>query len=353
MKKLLIVLLALTVVGIFAFADDAAAPAAPKAIGTFGSWNTGSVSLYKQVGSNTAQTGWNNQWGAPAGIDQEWGFGYAGNNFGYTSRFCFESDTLQAPGLASFDTYYNFSKAIQIAIGKPRGGEYRTLGTLVDNQQGAFFCNAKPGVELNVTPIDGLSASAFLTTGGTWADANVAYADNLAFGAQYSMAGLFTVNGMYQGKNVNGTASYISASASVTPIKDLTVNVNGQFPNGGNSTFSVSAGYVLDALTVQGDFTYQTTSNSLATEENVAYALGTYAVGARFGYEDGKGNGLYGDGMSDIYTSATAGHGVLIYPYVKANFDNGSFIQLGVAYQTGANNAAAKLDVPLYYGWSF
>jgi hypothetical protein len=350
MKKLLIVLLALTVIGAFVFADDAAA--APKPIGTFGSWNTGSVSLYQQVGSNTAQTGWNNQWdGANTGIDQEWGFGYTGNNFGYTSRFVIGGDQFM-PTLASFDTYYNLTKQIQIAIGKPRGGEYREIGTLVDGISGNFFCNALPGVELNLSPIDGLTASAFLTT--PWANTDIAYADDLAFGAQYSMAGLFTINGMYQGKNVAGTASYVSLSASVTPIKDLTIVANAAFPNGGNSTIAVSAGYVLmTALTVQADFGFQSGTSSIATEENVAYALGTYTLGARFGYQDGKGVGLYGSSMADISASAAAGNGVLVYPYVKANFDNGSFIQLGVAYQGGANGASSKLDVPLYYGWSF
>jgi len=361
MKKLLVVLLALTVVGVFAFADDAAAPAAPKPIGTYGSWNTGSAVLYSQSGSNTAQTGWNNGWDtANPGIDQEWNFGYAGNDYGYSATLEFGNDGTSAAtttsnnsaiSLSWFKTYYNLNKYVQIAIGKPRDGTYRSQGSLVEGFAGNFFEHQKYSVEATVFPIDGLQATALLGVPAAWT--NTAYADEFALAAQYTLPNVVTVNGFYQGKDINnGSVSYTSFSASTTAIKNLTVIAGANLPgDGNNDVIYGSVGYVAGPVTAQADVAYKTTVNSFGTEENVFYTQGKWNFGARFGYDDGKGVGAYGNNLSDIQDDG----GVLVYPYIQANFDNGSFVQIGVAYESGAGptNPASLIQVPLFYLWAF
>jgi len=370
MKKLLVVLLALTVVGVFAFADDAAAPAAPKAIGTYGSWNDGSVSLIGyDLTTSKSYTSWNNTWdgaataaGAGSGIDQEWGFGYAGNNFGYSATIEFGGNALNNP-LSWFKTYYNLTKWLEIDIGAPRDGQYRTAGTLISGIAGNFFMNKKFGVAATITPIDGLSATLFdhipygnSTGWGSVGQSDTDFSHNLAFAAQYSIPNVVTVNAMYQGANVAGsTAAYESVSASITPTKDLTVVLAGSLPN---TTYGQeywgSVGYNLaGGIGVAADVAYANISSSVTgygAIGQVTYTVDKYVVGLKVGYENNSGVGIHGDdGMSPVQEYGGFG----VYPNVQANFDNGSFINLGVSYQSGTNGNDAVIEVPLYYSWSF
>ena len=69
---LLLLVVALTAVGVSAFAD-----------GTWTAWNQGNFYPYISFDSNTGIAGWGPNYDAAGGIDQEWTFAYAGKNYGF------------------------------------------------------------------------------------------------------------------------------------------------------------------------------------------------------------------------------------------------------------------------------
>jgi len=130
------VLLALMVIGVFAFADDAAAPA-PAPIGTFTSWNTSTVALYQSINGASATTTWMPAWDSVSGIDQEWEFGYHGKNYQFYADLEFGMDNFgngvitapipvggeQGSTISRFSTTYDVVPGmLAVEIGKPRSG---------------------------------------------------------------------------------------------------------------------------------------------------------------------------------------------------------------------------------------
>jgi hypothetical protein len=355
MKKLLVVLLALTLFGVFAFAQDAA-PMAPKPLGTFTAWNEGIAYLYNQTGSADATANWGPNWDPTHGIDQEWSFNYDGNNYGFSGTFEFgmadfvhgtfaaNNTTDVTNTLSWFNTYYKFGKMVELQIGKLLAGDYRAPGGLIEGQFVKRIASGEFGPMLQVMPIDGLSIGAFANI--PVAGINVSdYGTNLNFGAAYSMPDMFKATLTYRTVD-----SILNGGVSVTALKPVTIVVGFQ-NNPDMFVYASAGGKFIENLTTNVDVKYVAKSTAaLGIEAQAEYAIGQYAVGARVGYDNaaGGGSGLIGNGDA-IYTSG----GVFVYPYAVANFDNGSFVRIGVAYSAGIDTAKSLFQIPLVYVWSF
>jgi len=352
MKRLLIVLLALTVLGVFAFADDMAAPA-PAPIGTFTSWNTGTALLYNSVNGAAATTGWGPAWDSVSGIDQEWTFGYAGKGYGFSADLEFGMDNfgnsgasatgVQGATISRFYTYYDvLPSMVEVILGKPRMG--RAPGSLVEGMDSQFYMNSQFGAALKLLPMSGFSAWAFAELPQSGAVSNLG--SQLTFSAEYTMPDVFYANAMYSTIN-----SDFSGGVKVTAIKPLTIVAGWDYKSSATAIWASAGGSFVDKLTTNLDFAMKSTSavTSIGLEAQAQYAIGTYGVGARVGYDDGQGVGVFGDNLGDIGDNG----GVLVYPYVVANFDNGSSVQFGVSYESGANNMKSLLQIPILYVWAF
>jgi len=467
MKKLLIVLLALTVIGICAFADDAMAAPAPAPIGTFTAWNTGTMVAYNSVNSAAGTTGWINPWDTAAGIDQEWEFGYHGKDYGFYADLEFGMDNFgnnilsdpaaallnslvaskvgnppytgattaatssgQGATISRFATYYNFVPGLlSIQLGKPRQG--RAPGALIEGSMGGFYMNSNFGAALSLLPISGFSA--FVFAGVPAAGDLVSNLGNqLTFSGEYNMPNVFDASLMYSTINseftggvtvtaikpftlvlgfdytaaaaASTTAQYLYPDAPYAPyllangttlvyndpitpaanvattklwvsgggkvIDNLTVNLDFSYKGNAQVTTAKAVGYVAAAPAIPANATsgqpavaavkqvdpalaVVATNTSIGFEAQVEYALGDmYAVGARLGYDDGNGVGLFGSNLGDIGDNG----GVLVYPYIKANFANGSYVSFGISYESGAGvsvNNQSLLQIPISYVWSF
>jgi hypothetical protein len=353
------------------------AQTAPKPVSTFTAWNEGIAYLYNQSGSNSPTVGWGPNWDNVNGIDQEWSFNYDGNNYGFSGTFEFGMDNFgnqvintlgtQGATISWFNTYYKFGKYVELQIGKLRDGTYRAPGWLIEGQSVTRIASAEFGPMLQITPIDGLNLGVF-TQIPDGSQAN--YGKNLGLGVAYSMTDMFKATMTYrtiEGTSTSGTMTtgqIVNGGVSITAIKPVTIVVGAQSDYDAQTTnvYGSVGGSFVPSLTTNLDVSYvnrtgnavvanKTAATSFAAEAQAEYAFGQYAAGVCFGYDDGNGNPLIGNNYA-IYSNG----GVFLFPYAVANFDNGSYVKLGVAYssgKTGAENLDSLIQIPLIYVWSF
>ena len=146
------------------------------------------------------------------------------------------------------------------------------------------------------------------------------YADSLTFVADYNMANVFDLNAMYSTINDEFTGG-----VTVTAVKPATIvlawDLNTLSGTKMNTWASVGGTFVPNLyLALDLDYySYSTGSvSSFGAEAKAEYTLTPmYAIGARVGYSDGNGNGLWGCNLGDILNQG----GVMVYPYVKAKFE--------------------------------
>jgi len=374
MKKLLVVLLALTCLGAMAFAD---APAA----GSFHAWNQGNLFPYYQIGSTAASMGWGPQWDAVHGIDQEWTFSYDGNHYGFDATLEFGMDNFANTGLTPsatniswFSTYYNFGDLVTVRIGKPRFNDYTEFSQVEGNNFKRFGDSDFMGI-LQVKPVTGLSLAAALympgdaqATAVTNANAGTSpdYSNNIGIAAAYAMPNLASVKVMYRANEstmgVSGSATKLfSAGVNVSAVKGLTINgdVQADISNSNDTIIKgfVAAGTSMVApLNLSLDVFFESDqSPSLSKygfEVNAEYPIMTgWVVGANVGYDGSSQSntyfGWFNQGVGDW-------GGFEIWPYVKANFDNGSSLKIGVVYATATGSTSnATIAIPVIYVWSF
>ena len=379
MKKALVVLLALTCMGAMAFAD------APTA-GSFHAWNQGNMFPYYQIGSTAASAGWGPQWDNVKGIDQEWTFSYDGNNYGFDATLEFGMDNFGntgnpatvAPSISWFSTYYKFGDLVKVRIGKPRFNDYTLFSQLEGNNVASRFGDSDFMGILQLFPVSGLSLAAayYLPQGAAAANAaagtNPDYGTNIGVAASYAVPDLLTVVAAYKSREATmGTTSsalkQVSGGVSVSAIKGLPISASvvADISNSSNTIIKgfASVGSTMFAplsLTLDAFFAnFQSPSQTAyGAELNAEYTvMAPWAVGVNVGYDGGSATNLYygwfNQGVGDW-------GGFEIYPYVKANFDNGSSLKIGVVYATAAGTAVANttssnavIAVPIIYVWSF
>jgi hypothetical protein len=387
MKKAWIILIALALLA-FSMPIFADAPAA----GSFHAWNQGNFYPVFAWGSNGAATGWGPTWDAVKGIDQEWTFSYDGNNYGFNATFEFGGDNFgntgatatqagisyvsAAPSISWFATYYKFGDLVKVTIGKPRFSDYTDF-TVIEGQNFKRFGDSDFMGILQVFPTTGLTVAAALYVPDNPAYSNAAsnigadYMDNFGVAASYAIPNLASVKVLYRmsegtAGNSGSTTRLASGSVNISAVKGLVAEAGAQVdtsnPSSTYLTAWASAGLTMFApLTINADLALKNTPASSTASTGTAYfaevqaeyvVMAPWSIGAQVGYDGGSATtvkfGWYGGGSGE-WT------GLQIWPYVKAAFDNGSSLKVGVVYATAdsAGNSNAVIAVPIIYVWAF
>jgi len=145
------------------------------------------------------------------------------------------------------------------------------------------------------------------------------------------MKGL-TANGDLQANLTNSSNTVISAfvSASTTLIEPVTLAVDIALTN-----------------------TSSPSNTAYAFEVDVQYVvMAPWTIGVTAGYDGGSASNIQTNWFNQGVGDWT---GIEVWPYLKANFDNGSYFKIGVVYgsKDKAGNSNAIIAVPIYYVWSF
>jgi hypothetical protein len=397
MKKAWIILIALALLA-FSMPIFADAPAA----GSFHAWNQGNLFPYYSVGGGTGEMGWGPTWDVPPamGIDQEWTFSYDGNNYGFNGTFEFGGGFFTtgstSPGggaLSWFATYYKFGDIAKVTIGRPRFNDYTEFSQVEGNNFKRFGDSDYMAI-VQFFPVAGASIAAALYVPYITADiAGVAgslsgstfkpdYGENFGLAASYAVPNLVSVKVMGRiseataGDN-SSSSTYISGGVNFSGVKGVVVNgdVQANLSNSGNTVigaFLSASTSMFAPLSAAVDLVVISNSASqgnnpqtpIAIELNAEYVVAApFSIGATVGYDGGTG--WLNQGIGN-YLTLNAWNGLEIYPYVKANFDNGSSLKIGVVYTSGGINGTASaiqgqtnnasqsvLAVPIIYVWSF
>jgi hypothetical protein len=345
---------------VFAFAIIVVCGAA-SAQGKFSAWNQGNLYLYNQVGSTTPSYGWGPDWNNTKGIDQEWTFSYSGKDYGFSGTIEFGMSDIMQSELGWFETHYKFDKFAVLTIGKPRMEDY-TVNTDIEGAFNERFGNKRFGAALQVTPIQGLSVGIFtqVPTSGVFAKtfngtswqvigtaAPIDYKNNLVGGASYALPKFGNVMAQYS--SITKSAS-VGVRTSIVPKVHIIADYEIGLADTSALTHRLiaSAGSSLGPVTLDSDFIYKYAASvsMFAGEAQAEWDSGPYAIGLRLGYDDGKGADLFSHALGSW-------DGYEIYPYMAKNFDNGSSVNLGIVYATGANGHSSLISVPLIYVWCF
>jgi hypothetical protein len=395
MKKLLIVLLALTVIGLFAFADDAMAPAP---VSGWHVWNQGDFIPYASVDGGSGIAGFGPNWDTAKGGDQEWDFTYDGKNFGFDAGTQFGTDAAFADSfnLDWFDMYFKFGDSAnpfaKFIVGDARNSSYNVMSYINGNPVEQRMLNGYGEYmgELEFYPMAGLSLAvvnfvpAVLQTAAPVATANLAA--NFAIAGQYTIPDTATIMAFYKAYQTNGPAGvagidsgdtstpgivnnqYLSVGAKFTAIKNIGVQAalaydfstvgNG---SGTDAATAMTAFYVgattsmIPNLALSADFFLHTNSNYtvFTIEAQGTYTLTpAWGVGAFVGYDEGAGQFNGGSGDSVIAGFNGAGAGFLLFPYLNYTVDGGNGnVKVGFCYVSGGVSNDANLNVKTLSAW--
>lgn len=337
MKKLLVLLLALTMVGA-AFAQ----------VSFSGYLDTGFV--YEKIGSadatltlngddsgTTSRFNLNGSWKSEDGV--------VGAAFRFRTQGDFDAGS---PVLFTRRAYVwgtMFDGMVKLVAGKLGDYTWATLGP-------AAFGNidGPTGVQFQVMPIEGLNLGFFLPATTAGALAEDAFGDIL-IGASYAMADVFTAQA---GIDLSPTADSNDAWAGVevTAIENLYIVVEASLTDLGNDATGATylfeeAEYSMDALVFGIDLEQQFWADSaldmgLSFGPYVSYTMDMVTLGGQFTY-------------------ITAGDsGMIISPYVRYAMGKGADLELRLDLYTGditdveatalADNTT---DIILSFTWSF
>ena len=376
MRKVLILLVVFAVIGTAAFAD-----------GKFTAWDYGLAFLYAQVGSNPAQAGWGPNFDGTAksssGPDNEWAFSYDGKGYGFSAALEF-SLTATAGGQAGlgigntawqwWGTYYKpFGDVLKVTLGAPRI-DYVQWTYLEGFGAYTRFINSDLSTTFEIKPVGGLTIALAdyipwsglngNSLGNAGTGMNLDIADNFGVLASYTMDNLGTFTAQYKRQDsapaaATLTSSEIGVGVAISAIKNFAINaafgLRTDAVQDSLMAFSASAKVTLTPVWVAADVAYKQVNpslNSFAIEAGGEYDIGMLGVGAQVGYDDGNGVALIGELASGSWA------GFEIQPYVAANFDNGSYIRLGIVYASGAGPTGSPqsnslIAIPITYLWAF
>jgi hypothetical protein len=320
MKKTLAILLALVVVGVFAFADDAAAPA----VKWSGSFGTGAAA-YSQNSGTTLNEFSPDTWGADR---IRLTLSYSAADYGFKARF---QVAPFAPASTYLVTATDKSTNTASTTGKPTG---LALGQYAKVNQGygwANFANGlvtvkagilddytvagpiwddygtsdgKTGVWVAIHPVKDLSIGYFLPAGNTSTDLADALQSGFA-GFAYSIKDVADINGGIQLATDSSTDTAFWG-LNVTAVKDLTLAFEGYVP-----------------------FTVDNADAPIAVIENVSYPIGKLTVGAMADqsfYKDYLGWGVFPNVSYTVSDAVTVG--AYLSAYTFNDISNGNFLAL-------------------------
>jgi hypothetical protein len=267
MKKLLIVLLALAVLGVFAFAQDAAAPA----LKITGSIDSGVTGIYGDSADSLKNYDLFNSGDATRALTD---LSYVSGNFTLASEInssvfinrltnTQDISAMGTPGkslnplaeieVASVKGTF-FDNMLGVEFGASNNGDFGVSGENGANYfgNGGYNNNGVTGAVITVTPMAGLEfgyALPLTSAGNSPYDA-LAYS---RFGFAYSMPKMVTIKAGYA-LTRPFSAAQLDVSASVAAVDNLGLVLEGYFQNLGNvdksgiDLFDVNVNYTMGAI---------------------------------------------------------------------------------------------------------
>jgi hypothetical protein len=313
--------------------------------GKFTMWGEGILYPFYKVGDAEATAGWGpDGWAVgDGGPYNEWHFGYDGENYGFYSVWAFEGKNLSDAYLHRFAAWYQPFDIVKVTLGAPRIADYR-LATKVEGAGYTRLMNGDYGMTLQLMPLEGLSlgATMFVDTVNDALDIG----NNFGLGASYTFTDIAKVVAQYR-----SDIEEISVGADIMALEGIGLVVayaaNWSLPDLAHSAF-VSASMGLGPVNLKADaaITYMTDFDFGAVV-NGEFAMDKIVLGASIGYDTAAV--IVGSG------EGTPGYGFSLFPYVKANFANDSYLKVGFVFASGndSNGNVAEMGIPILYVVAF
>lgn len=318
MKKLLVVLLALAVVGTMAFAEV-----------SLGTWSRIGLSVYDQAGSAAATAknypSWGNAGvsfsakGENAGMAADASFSPAGGNVGIGDNAKLWAklfDMLTITAGKSYGDTLRGKIGGGSAIGTVKGGGNDDIFTRFSITKGLLF---------ELAPVENLYMGAALSEAATTAAADTYKAIQAAAGYTLPDVGLIRAGYL-------GGSDQIQAAFAFTGVKDLTVDVGGKYTLT-SGAIAVSAagkmamgdlGFMVRTLVTTG------TAFDMGLGGYVNYKMDAVVVGADFGLN-----------------SISASKALNLTPYVQYNIPGGGLVITGVQTTIGLDGQPFQFGIPI------
>jgi hypothetical protein len=235
MKKLLVVLLALTVFGVFAFAEDAAAPAPAVQIT---SWGRYQANILDSDGNMSMGPSW-----AGKGTFTDLSLSYDAKTYGLSATAEFGGDdwfgaTAAATSIRDYNGWVKpFNGLVKFSAGNLRSGDYR----LANNDSSGFNSRMDGyGYMVQVFPVDGLSVGYYnpISTNST---ATKFDASLLGFGASYALKDVGTFYTQYLGSK----SKEFFLGANVTAIAGLGLQLGYTYSSAEKALINAQESYSL------------------------------------------------------------------------------------------------------------
>jgi len=284
MKKALVFLLVLSLVGTMAFAEI-----------TVGGWGridfiTGSNTTNDTVAMYTGPS-----WASGARV----GINFAGksDNMGFNLNIDANGSNALAIGDQAKITA-KINDMLTIELGKAQGDKLR--GKLGGHQlissagdEDAIFKRFYPtmGTLINLTPVEGLYIGAALDPNTSTENKTAEVVmKNIQVGGGYTIPDVGLARVQYIGSD-NDNARFVQAAFQLTAVKELNVDIGGKFALGAaQHTVTGAASYSADAIGVMGRFLTSFGNNQdtdLDVSAEFTYKLADpYSIGAEFGFFD-------------------------------------------------------------------
>jgi hypothetical protein len=390
MKKLLVVLLALTVVGVFAFADDAAAPApaAPVTTATPALKITGSVDSGVELakGSTTDLLRGYDLWNSGDQTRATVNLSYTSGDFVYTVEAVTNSGSFSAINYnlaattttpaVSTTTGFSYAQGtsgnammpvlldvasakgsffgglLTAEVGMSNNGDFGCSGDNGANYfgQGGYNENGVNGLVLTLTPVTGLEFGYGLPVVNV-SSGNVSTIENNAaysrYAVAYTMPKMFKLVAAYDGSYIANSAA-LDASLSVSAVDNLSLVLEAYLvdigaPNTNASAYDlwdVGASYTIGAIQPGVQFDYYTYTLSSATSQwevrpYVNYTMDKTTISAAFKLISTPDT-VKGSPTTALTTSASTYYNVDLT--VKQAFTPAIWGELGVSYATDGGN---------------
>jgi len=327
MKKLLVVLLALVVIGSFASAQV-----------TFGSWNRIGYSVYTQPASTAAASsavypGWSRA---------DFTLQVIKDNAGIIANLELKPDGSLGTG-DNIQAYVKLlDSKITLRMGKAyvdalRGkvGGSQAVGSLPTGDEDAIYTRFKmaEGLALEIAPVEGLFIGAVVNKAATVTDEFAA----IQVGAGYTIKDLGQLRAGYYGNA--GTDDFIQAAFAFTGVAGLTADLGMKYYTEAvahNIPVTVGVKYSMDALNLMFRTQALIPSGTAAFDESFALnanykVMDTLVIGADLGL-----SGIAG-------TAKTAN----VTPYVQYNIPGGGQLQIGFNAVVGLDAQPLGFCIPI------
>jgi hypothetical protein len=355
MKKLLIVLLALMIVGVFAVAQDA--PAASISVGAWGrGWiNVSQTVLLPDGTASDAGVTAGPSWG---GYGNRVGVSFNGSseNFGFFWNPGVDGTTMN-PVCDQAKIWAKINPMIMVEIGKIQGdvlrGKLDDYGDILgmngkDNIFARFYPNQ--GILLDITPMDGVYIGAALDAGSAGVLAEDAYkAIQVGFG--YVIPEIGHLRAQYLGEGgakAKADSAGMQVAFAYTGTESLLVDAGFTYwmESMYQMTAVVAASYSKDAFS-----TYDRIDANFGGDDGVLNAQVALQVGYVIQGPFALGAEVLFKGMSAVDADLDA-KTVDIYPFVKLGYSNG-YLKVGFDATVGLDDQDMVYAVPVQLEYWF